>query len=281
MTPPRTVLVTGASSGIGAATARVLAERGWRVFAGVRRPDRAPAAPGIEPLVLDVSDRASIAKAGTELAARLGDHGLNALVNNAGIGQVAPVEAVPLDDFERVFAVNVFGLVAVTQAALPLLRRARGRIVNLSSVGGLLTIPFGGALCASKHAVEAITDALRLELRPDGIAVIAVRPAAVASPAANKLAAETDRTLAALPEDARARYETSLREFIRHMQEDENAGSPPAEVARVIADALEAAHPATHYLAGKHAGLLAFLARWVPDGVRDGLLLRRLGLPTG
>lgn len=229
--------------------------------------------------MLDVSERESVSMAAAELSERLEGAGLDALVNNAGIGQVAPLETVAPADFERVFAVNVFGLLAVTQAVLPLVRRARGRIVNLSSVGGLLTIPFGGALCASKHAVEAMTEALRMELRGGGIDVVAIRPAAVASPAAGKLASEAARMLDGLSDEARARYGESVRGFVTRMQADEDAGSPPEDVARVIADAVETAKPAPHYLAGKHAAVLGFLGRWVPASVREDILLRRLGLP--
>jgi len=237
------------------------------------------ASPTLIPIALDVSKADSIAAARQTIEAMLDGGGLDALVNNAGIGQVLPMEHTTPEDLQRIFSVNVFGLLAVTQAFLPLLRKSRGRIVNLSSVGALITIPFGGALCATKHCVEAFSDALRMELLPDGIEVIAIRPAAIHSPAADKLAAEEEQAIANLPEEGRARYAESLRGFILKMTEDENSGSSPEVVAEVIETALNASKPHTHYLAGKKGHLLSFLGRWVPDRLRDQLLLRQLGLP--
>lgn len=274
---PRSVLITGASSGIGAATATKLAETGWRVFAGVRKVAAAPA--GTTPILIDVSDRASISGAATEVARLLEGNGLDALVNNAGIGQVAPLEFVSPEDLQAIFSVNVFGLVSVTQAFLPHLRLARGRIVNLSSVGGLITIPFGGGLCATKHAVEAISEAMRMELLPAGVNVIIIRPASIHSPAADKLAVDTERVIAALPPEGRDRYEQSLRHFVQRMTEEENAGSPPEVVGETILHALSADHPATHYDVGKGSRILTLLAEWVPDKLRDQILLKKLGLP--
>lgn len=276
----KSVLVTGASSGIGEATALRLAGAGWRVFAGVRDVERFPhAARGLIPVALDVSDAESISAAQHTVSAALDGAGLDALVNNAGIGQVLPMEHTTPQDLQRIFSVNVFGLLAVTQAFLPLLRKSRGRIVNLSSVGALITIPFGGALCATKHCVEAFSDALRMELLPDGIEVVAIRPASIHSPAADKLAAEEEQIIAGLPPEGRARYAESLRHFFVEMTKGENTGSAPDVVAAVIEKALTVPKPHAHYLAGKNAHLLSFLGRWMPDRLRDRLLLRQLGLP--
>jgi NAD(P)-dependent dehydrogenase (short-subunit alcohol dehydrogenase family) len=281
MNRKRTALVTGASSGIGAATALLLAEAGWEVFAGVRSIESAPNQVGITPVQLDVSNSDSIIKAIALITRHLGEQGLDALVNNAGVGLVAPMEFVEQDDIRKVFEVNVFGLITLTQAALPLLRKARGRIVNLSSVGGLITIPFGGVLCATKHAVEAISDAFRLELRQAGVDVIAIRPGAIHSPAADKLTAESEAMLARLPEEGRKEYEMHIRRFVARMREDENRGSNPKIVAQAIQEALETTEPKAHYTVGKNSSLLEFLARWTPDKVRDHLLLKNLGLPEG
>jgi len=276
----KTVLVTGASSGIGEATALRMARAGWRVFAGVRNVERfALKEPGLVPVELDVAKEESIAAAHAEIVTALNGAGLDALVNNAGIGQVLPMEYTTPEDLRRIFSINVFGLLAVTQAFLPELRQARGRIVNLSSIGALITIPFGGTLCATKHCVEAFSDAMRMEFLPEGIEVIAIRPAAIHSPAADKLAAEGEKTIAALPTEGQARYAGLLRHFLAKMLEDENAGSPPDVVAEVIEKALTVAKPEAHYLAGKHAHILGFLGRWLPDRVRDQVLLRKLGLP--
>jgi NAD(P)-dependent dehydrogenase (short-subunit alcohol dehydrogenase family) len=276
----KSALVTGASSGIGEATAIRLVRAGWKVFAGVRNVERfSNVTPGLVPVALDVSDADSISVAQRTIATALDGKGLDALVNNAGIGQVLPMEYTTAKDLQEIFSVNVFGLLAVTQAFLPLLRKSRGRIVNLSSIGALITIPFGGALCATKHCVEAFSDALRMELLPDGIEVIAIRPASIHSPAADKLAAAEERMIEGLPAEGKVRYAAGLRHFIAEMMKGENSGSAPDVVAEVIETALTAARPHTHYLAGKNRHLLSFLGRWVPDRLRDQLLLRQLGLP--
>ena len=273
-----TALVTGASSGIGAATARILVEAGWRVFAAARHWPTHEVVPGLELIALDVTDPQSIEAAKTEITEKLNGTGLNALVNNAGIGQIAPLEAVSLPDFRAVFEVNVFGLVAVTQAFLPLLRQARGRIVNLSSVGGLITIPFGGALCATKHAVEAISDALRMELVPAHIDVIAIRPASIHSPAADKLATDAERIIAKLTPEHRAHYEANIRQFVAVMQQQESTGSSPDVVGHTIHEALEAKNPQTHYSVGEGTAMFKVLTHLVPTHLRDELLRHKLGL---
>ncbi|HEY7923524.1 MAG TPA: SDR family oxidoreductase, partial [Vicinamibacteria bacterium] len=170
----RTALVTGASSGIGAACAARLVRSGWRVLAGVRRKGDAPE--GTEEVQLDVTDAAQIK------AAADGVEELHALVNNAGIAIAMPLEFVPLDELRHQLEVNVVGQVAVTQAFLPVLRRARGRIVFVGSIAGRSALPFLGPYAASKHALEAIADSLRVELRPWGIHVAIVEPGSIRTP---------------------------------------------------------------------------------------------------
>jgi NAD(P)-dependent dehydrogenase (short-subunit alcohol dehydrogenase family) len=227
---------------------------------------------------MDVTDEASIRSAAEQIENSLGDSGLDALINNAGIGAVGPLECTDRRTLQNVFDVNVFGLMSVTRAMIPQLRKAGGRIVNLSSVGGLITIPFGGALCASKHAVEALSEALRMELKPSGIEVIVIRPASIHSPAAGKLEAEKAKVLAAIPETLHSIYSGNVAKFYEEMVASENAGSPPDVVAEVIARALSDTHPMTHYLAGKNAHLLSFLGQWVPERLRESLILHKLGL---
>ncbi|HEY3357773.1 MAG TPA: SDR family NAD(P)-dependent oxidoreductase, partial [Polyangia bacterium] len=179
-----TVVITGAASGIGRATALRLVREGFVVFAGVRKRDdaaslRAEAGERLLAMALDVTDPDTIRAAATAVHAHVVGRGLDGLVNNAGIGVSMPVEYLPLDVLRQQFEVNVFGQIAVTQALLPLLRQARGRIVNIGSVGGHVTIPFGGALCGSKHAFRALNDALRLELHPFGIHVCMIEPGGI------------------------------------------------------------------------------------------------------
>jgi len=177
----RSVLITGASSGIGRATALRLERNGWRVFAAVRKASDAEASAGgssgaIEAIQLDVTDRESITGAAREVTARLGGRGLDGLFNNAGIGSISPVEYTSLDKLREVFEVNLFGQIATIQAFLPLIRAARGRIINTGSVGDHLTPPFGGPLSSPKAAFASMSAALRLELRSQGIAVCGSNP---------------------------------------------------------------------------------------------------------
>lgn len=270
------VLVTGASSGIGRATADVLAGAGYQVFAGMRRVPDVPPVEGICPVVLDVTDAASIGEACRTISARLGGRGLFALINNAGIGDTRPLEFTPMDAFRKVFDVDVFGVVAVTQAFLPLIHRGGGRIITIGSVGGMITIPFGGALCASKHAVEAVSDALRLELWSAGIPVTLVQPASINSGAAEKLAAQTGAIIAGLPAEGRRRYGDAMRHFMKVTLRKETQGSPPEAVAEVVLRVLRAGRPPARILAGKDGRRIRFLARWIPGSWRDAMLRKIL-----
>ncbi|MFZ4778328.1 MAG: SDR family oxidoreductase [Terrimicrobiaceae bacterium] len=269
---PLCVLVTGASSGIGKATAVLLAAEGMKVFAGVRH--FSPEKPGqrIEEILLDVTCPDSIAAAVREISSRTGGDGLDALVNNAGIGAIAPVEFIGRKSLQDVFEVNVFGLVAVTQAFLPLLRQARGSIVNIGSIGGMITMPFGVALCAAKHAVESVSDALRLELHSSGIRVSLIQPASINSGAAEKLAKETGTTIAAMPPEGRELYAPLLNGFVRKVLKEESAGSPPEVVARAVLGNIRNPAPPARRLVGKHAYALGLLARFAPAALRENLL---------
>ena len=270
--PLRNVLVTGASSGIGKAIAEELARAGMNVFAGVRRLSDRHAEPGIQEILLDVTVPDSIEAAVVEITGRMGNGGLDALVNNAGIGTISPAEFTSPAAMRRVFDVNVFGLLEVTQTFLPLLHKSKGSIVNIGSIGGMITMPFGAALCASKHSVEAISDALRMELKASGIRVSLIQPASINSGAAEKLAAETDATVAALPLEGRERYGTLLTGFSKKMLADETAGSPPGVVAAAVLENLMNPAPPARRVVGKHALLLWFLARHVPASLRERIL---------
>jgi NAD(P)-dependent dehydrogenase (short-subunit alcohol dehydrogenase family) len=199
-----TVLLTGASSGIGRACAERLAGRGWHVLAGARSAadrDTLAAIPGVEPIELDVTAPEQIEAA----AARAGER-LDALVNNAGIAVIGPVEALPVDEWRRQLDVNVIAQVAVTRALLPALLRARGRLVNVTSIGGRVALPLFGPYAASKFAFEAVTDTLRRELRGQGVEVVAIEPGAIRTPIWAKGLERGDELDAALDDDQRARY---------------------------------------------------------------------------
>lgn len=259
-----TVLVTGASTGIGRATALALA-RTHTVLAGVRRLEDAP--PGVTPVLLDVTDASQVA-ALRDLPA------LDALVNNAGIAVTSPLEYLPLDELRRQLEVNVIGQLAVTQAVMPQLRSARGRIVNVSSISGLVVLPLYGPYAASKHALEAFSDALRREQRD--VKVILVEPGAIATPIWDRSIAAADALLAAMPPDAHARY-GSLADALRgRAKQLATTGEPPERVAGVIAAALAARRPRSRYIVGRDARISATLARVLPARAFDALVARRL-----
>lgn len=277
------VLITGASSGIGKACAIRLAREGFRVFAAVRRPQSIEAlASGtsgrIEPIVLDVTKQDEISDAVRTVGNEVREHGLYGLINNAGFADPGPLEYLPLDDIRRQFEVNVFGPIAVTQAFLPLVRRATGRIVNMGSVGDRITIPFGGALCACKSALASMTEALRLELRPWGIHVCLIEPGSISTPAVDKTASEGRKLLRSLPPEGARQYGSVFQAFLDHAMGYAKEGSPPEVVASAIVNALTADRPKTRYPVGRNAKLLSRAAR-LPDAWLDWLRVRFFHLP--
>ena len=265
----RLALVTGTSTGIGRAIAIALAGRGFEVLAGVRRPEDAP--PGLEPIVLDVTSPDDIAAAATRVGGAL-----HALVNNAGIVVTGPVEVVPAEDWRRQFEVNLIGQVAVTRALLPPLVSARGRIVNVSSVSGRVALPMVGPYAASKFALEAVTDALRREVGPQGVHVVSVEPGGIATPLWDKSRAEAERTLAAMPAEVRRRYDDLIDAMLRHSERLARDGLPPEAVAEVVAGALTARRPRTRYVVGRDAKAQTLLARLLPDRAFDAFIARAL-----
>ena len=283
--PQKSVVITGASSGIGRATVAQMIHAGWRVFATVRRTEDASRllsefGDNLSPAVLDVTDRASIDAAAEKITLQLQGRGLDALVNVAGVGAIRPIEYVRPVDLKDIFEINVFGQLAVMQAFLPLLRRARGRIVNIGSVGAHVPIPFGALLNASKAAFTMFSNTLRLEMRPFGIRVSLIEPGAINTPAVTKTLGNVEGVIATLPPAGAAQYGETLTNFARRAHARERAGSPPEVVAHAVHHALTASRPRTRYVVGKHARLLATLPNFLPDPVMDRLLLRMLGLPT-
>ncbi len=277
------VVITGTASGIGHATALLLAERGFRVFAAVRKQTdletwRAAAAPGIEPILLDVTQADSIETATTQVAEALGTQPLDALVNNAGITVTSPLEFVDLDAMRWQFEVNVFGVAAVTRAFLPLLKRPGGRIVNVSSGAGKIAPPLIGPYTASKHALEAMSDVLRLELRGQGIAVSVIQPGFIESAMHDKNQAAAAELLDALPPDGKKKYAEAI-ERMRANDERQSARAAPArEVAAAIHRAITANRPRTRYPVTSEAKLLAWIGPFLSDRARDRIFGRITGL---
>lgn len=265
------VLVTGASSGIGRASAIRLAGAGWRVYGGVRTDGAAAELRehGIAPVLLDVTDAEQIAAAAREIEPEL--HGL---VDNAGIAVAAPLELVPLDELRRQLEVNVVGQVAVLQAVLPALRRGGGRVVFMGSVGGRSALPFLGPYAASKHALEAFADVLRVELAPWGISVSIVEPASVKTPIWTK-GAETADALRADVEPERASLYAERIESFRTVALKRGPGLDPDVVAKAVEHALTASRPKARYLVGRDAHLRAWIER-LPPRLRDRVLTRAL-----
>jgi NAD(P)-dependent dehydrogenase (short-subunit alcohol dehydrogenase family) len=285
-TPPArpAIVITGASTGIGAACAAAFASRGCLVFAGVRSPAdgealKARVGEGLTPLLLDVTDAASIARAAEQVRTHVGDAGLTGLVNNAGVAVSGPLEVVPIAELRRQFEVNVVGLVAVTQAFLPLLRPARGRIVNIGSIAGRSALPVLGPYSASKHALEAITDALRVEVQPFGIEVSIVEPGAIATPIWQKSQRAAADLEAAVPSEVRALYAEVIARIRGAAERSARDARDPDTVVRVVWHALTAARPRTRYLVGFDAKLRARLRMFLSDRLLDRVLTAALGLP--
>ncbi len=277
MPDPRSVLITGSSKGIGRATALRLDREGFRVIAGVRNEQdgqslQRQASDRLRSVLLDVADAESIEKA--LRAVRAVTNELAGLVNNAGIVVAGPLEAVPMDEIRHQFEINVFGALAVTRAFLPLLRQGAGRIVNVSSVNGRIVTPFVGPYSASKFALEALSDGLRLELRPWSISVSVIQPGATLS---SIWSTSTDRALAnaaRYDEAATERYGGVVAAIERKGGQAPKRANPPEKVAEVIARALTARWPRTRYIVGRDARLGAILAS-LPDRFKDWVLARR------
>ena len=278
-----TVLVTGASTGIGAAVASHLDGLGIQVVAGVRREAdaevvRRRGSGRISPVILDVSDPDSIASAMATVAEVSGGAGLAGLVSNAGISGGEPLEFASLDGFRRMLEVNLVGAVAVTQAALPLIRSGRGRLVFIGSIGGRTPVPFTAAYAASKAGLAAVCDCLRGELRPWRIHVALVEPGAVATPIWEKSTSASMERVAQLPADALALYGRAVEVVGRVAEKTAAAAIPPERVARAVEHALTATRPRTRYLVGVDARAQA-LVRRLPDKVRDRIVATYMGLP--
>jgi NAD(P)-dependent dehydrogenase (short-subunit alcohol dehydrogenase family) len=277
------VVITGASTGIGAACALELDRREFRVFAGVRKAAdglqlQEQASRWLAPLMIDVTDGESIAEAAKTVAAALSGGSLAGLVNNAGIVVGGPLETLPLDEFRRQMEVNVVGQLAVTQALLPLLRAGRGRIVNVGSFNGRVAVPYTGAYAASKHALEAMTDALRVELRRWGISVSILEPGSVKTPIWSKVRSEVQRDIDVMTPETEVLYGEDMRAMHVASLRLAETGMPVQRVVEAVVHALTARRPRTRYPLGFQTRLAFIAFRFLPARVRDWLICRALGL---
>ncbi len=277
------VLISGCSTGIGRATAERLARSGWTVYATARRPETIKdlADAGARVLALDVTDEASMRGAVDTVTEEAG--GVSVLVNNAGYGLQGPAEETPMDEVRHQFETNVFGLVRLTQLALPAMRAQRwGRIVNISSMGGRMTLPGGGFYHGTKYAVEAISDALRFEVRPFGIAVSLVEPGAVATAFGdNAVATITARESSGSEASEYAPFRSLLATKINDAYEGSGAkrASSPERIAAVIEKAITSPRPKPRYLVGADARLLVRLRRMLGDRGFDAVLRSQFKVP--
>ena len=274
------VVVTGASSGIGAGTAALLAHEGFVVFAGVRTGvDAARVATlheHVRPLQLDVTDRDAIRAAAATVAAS--GHVLRGVVSNAGIAVGGPLEFLPVDELRRIFEINVFGAMELAQAFLAQLRSSRGRLVFVGSISGRLAVPFVAPYSASKFALRAFADALRVELGPAGIGVSLVEPSAVKTPIWNKGRESREALLALLPPQAMERYGPQMEAMFAQVEREESGAMPVEHVARAILHAITARKPRARYLLGKGARAGSIVAL-LPTALRDRALRASMRLP--
>ena len=274
------VLVTGTGKGIGEAITQRLAELGMLVFAGVRKHAdvarwRNAGGNLVHPVLLDVTDESSIAAALQQIRFTLGARTLTGLVNNAGIAVAGPLEFLPVRELRRQLEVNVVGQLAVTQAVLPLLRQSRGRIVNMGSIAGRSALPMTGAYAASKFALEALTDSLRVELMPAHIHVSIIEPGVIATPIWDTSIKTAEQLMKEMPREAFAYYGRVIEAVRKRATSGTVKGLPPRIVADAVVHALTARKPKARYLVGRDARVRAWFQR-LPDRVRDRMIARQL-----
>ncbi len=278
----RTVLITGCSSGIGRATAERLAADGWTVYATARRPETIAGLKekGCQTLVLDVCDEASMSAA---VATVSGAHGaVGVLVNNAGYSQSGAVESVPMDQIRRQFETNVFGLIRMCQLVLPGMREQRfGKIVNVGSMGGRLTFPGGGLYHATKYSVEAISDALRFEVRGFGVDVILVEPGLIVTKFGDVASASVDAAGSDAGPYADFNRQVAKKTAGAYRGPLAKLGAGPEAVANTIATALQAKRPRTRYPVTLSAHLMINQRRLTPDRVWDLMMRTQFPTPAG
>jgi NAD(P)-dependent dehydrogenase (short-subunit alcohol dehydrogenase family) len=268
------VLITGAGRGIGRAAVLRMADAGWDVYAGVRRAEDAPEGDRVTPVVLDVTDAEQLAALDGALPERL-----DAVVNNAGVVVSGPVEGLDLDDLRRQLDVNVTAQVAVTQAVLPRLRESRGRVLFVSSVSGRVASPLTGAYNASKFAIEGIADALRMELRPWGIAVVLIEPGSVDTDLwrnAQDTASEAEAAMRPEHRELYAEHLAGMRKAITRIQKQ---AGPVDKVAGAIEQALTADRPRARYLVGPDARVQVAMRAALPTRGLDAVISKATGQP--
>jgi NAD(P)-dependent dehydrogenase (short-subunit alcohol dehydrogenase family) len=280
MAQRQAVLVTGAAKGIGHACVLRLVRAGFRVYASVRNQDDGAAlvtvaGPEVTPVLLDITNSDAVAHAADLVARDLGTATLRGIVNNAGIAVAGPLEFLPIAEVRRQLEVNVIGQLAVTQAFLPLLRQSHGRIINIGSIAGRSAMPMTGPYSASKFALEAISDSLRVELIPAGVDVILIEPGMIATPIWQTSIKAADQLMTGLPPEVDRYYGRVIRAVRERASGGGVNGLPADRVAQVVEKALTTAHPRTRYVVGRDAKLRLVL-QYLPDRIRDRIIARKL-----
>ncbi len=280
---PRFVLITGASTGIGKSCALHLDRIGFHVFAGVRKTRdadslREMASSRLLPVFLDVTDQDTISATLQKVMEISEESGLAGLVNNAGIVIPCPSAFLPLEYWRNIFEINVLGAVAVTQAFLPLLVKGRGRVVNMSSISGRIAYPLMGPYAASKFALEAISDALRLELLPWGIKLSIIEPGPIKTPIWDKGFENQTSFQKLIPDWAQKKYKIPIEKFLAHARQSAKNAAPPEVVAYAVQHALTAKKPKTRYPIGRGVRFYTTFFRIMPDWIRDRIIAKASGL---
>jgi NAD(P)-dependent dehydrogenase (short-subunit alcohol dehydrogenase family) len=279
------VVITGASTGIGRATALLLDKKGYRVFAGVRKQADATSleeegSERLTPIIIDVTKKRSITTARQKVQRAVGDDGLVGLVNNAGVGGGGPVEFMPLADFRKTLEVNLVGQIAVTQSFLPLIRKAQGTIVFMASIGGRIGNPFMSPYSASKFGIEGLGESLRGELLPWNIDVAVIEPGSIDTEIWGKGAETAAAQASKMPEEAQRLYGRQLSRFGELITETASRGIAPEKVARVVHKAIRSNKPKHRYLVGTDAKVAARLKGNLPDRTFQRVINGRLKMPT-
>jgi NAD(P)-dependent dehydrogenase (short-subunit alcohol dehydrogenase family) len=270
----RKVLVTGCSSGIGRATALLLRDRGWKVVPTARQEEDIERlrSEGFNPVVLDLVDPDAVKRAVGETL-ELFEGAIGALVNNAGFAQFGAVEDVSRGDLRRQFEVNLFGMQELTNRFIPLFReQGWGRIVNVSSVYGRVTAPMVGIYCASKHAMESLSDAMRMELRGSGVALSLIEPGAIRTEFRRHAAEQAERSLDLQATRFKRRYSHIIKRKQERLNKPSRFSLPPEAVAKKIRHALESRRPKARYCVTIPAHVAAFMRRVAPTSLIDRIL---------
>jgi NAD(P)-dependent dehydrogenase (short-subunit alcohol dehydrogenase family) len=279
----KSVVITGASRGIGRTAALLLERSGFKVFAGVRRPEDGEqlvrkSKGNIFPIVIDVTKQDTIDSAAFQITGIVKDFGLWGLVNNAGIAVAGPMEFMPMERIREQFDINFFGQISVTQKFLPLIRQGKGRIVNISSKEGILSMPLVGPYCASKFALEAFSDTLRLELKQWNIPVAIIQPGTIATQIIEQSISSAEECVRDLPRHAGELYDECFIAARKTAAKVLKAAIPPDKVARTILKALTDKKPKSRYTVGIDARALSIMKKLIPDTMMDKIILKQMGM---